>query len=53
MVRREADGLNWGVRSAGRGELPGFLYLGERNKRIWKLAMAAGRVGSVGQMGGW
>lgn len=53
MVRREAGGLNWGVGSAGREELPNFLYLGERSKRIWKLVMAAGREESVGQMGGW
>lgn len=61
VVRREAGGLNWAVGSAVREELPDFLYLGERSKRIWKLVMAAGRDGSVkygapgfwlGQMGG-
>lgn len=52
MVRREADGLNWGVESAER-ELPHFLYLGDRSKIIWKLVMEARREGSVGQMGGW
>lgn len=61
MVRREAGGLNWGVGSAGREKLSGFLCSGKRSKRIWKLVMAAGRHGSVIdgapgfglEMGGW